>query len=155
MCLGGLNLNNKLKDLIKSAQGDRSQNEFALHANISSAALTRILKGERKPDPDTLRKIAEKAYNGITYKELLLATGYLDGIDDVIDKDIIEQYIKVDKYEKELLRFYSMLNDNGKVKVIEYISDLIETNKYKKGDNEDRHNTNNFYQNTELLEKAI
>lgn len=69
---------NALIELIKKAQGDRSQNEYALHSGVSSAAITRILTGGRQPSPDTLRKLAEHAYNGVTYQDLMIACGYLD-----------------------------------------------------------------------------
>lgn len=69
-----------LTELIKLAQGDRSQNEFALHTGISSAAITKILQGERKPSPDTLRKIAGRAYGGVTYEMLMHACGYTDEV---------------------------------------------------------------------------
>lgn len=70
-----------LIDLIKRAQGDRSQNQFASQCDISSAALTRYTNGERSPTPDILRKIAMKARDGITYQMLMNAAGYLSDHD--------------------------------------------------------------------------
>lgn len=74
-------INDKLNNLIKLAQGNRTQNEFAMHCGINSAALTRILKGEYEPSPATLKKIANKAYNGVTYRQLILAAGIVEDAD--------------------------------------------------------------------------
>ena len=65
--------NQKLNDLIKSAQGDRSQNQFALHCGVSSSAITHVLEGKNRPSPKFLKKIADKAYNGVTFEDLIKA----------------------------------------------------------------------------------
>ena len=66
-------INYKLNELLKLAQGERTQNQFALHCGIGSSTLTRFTKGERVPTPEVLKKIASKAYNGITYEALMNA----------------------------------------------------------------------------------
>ena len=53
-----LQFDNDLIRLIKMAQGDRTQNDFAIHCGISSATLTQIKNGEYKTTPETLKKIA-------------------------------------------------------------------------------------------------
>ena len=68
----------KLHSLIKLAQGSRSQNQFAMHCGLSSAALTKILNGERFPSPDTLMKIADKAHNDVSYEALMESAGYIN-----------------------------------------------------------------------------
>lgn len=75
----------RLIELIKSAQGNRSQNQFALHTRISSGAITRFINGERKPTPDSLRRISQRAYNGVTYEQLMEAAGYIDSSPAVVD----------------------------------------------------------------------
>lgn len=67
----------KLKSLLTEAQGNRTQNEFALHCGISSSSITRIKNGEYTPKPKQLEKIAERAHNGVTYNDLMFAAGYL------------------------------------------------------------------------------
>lgn len=62
--------------LLKLAQGDRSLNDFSRHANVSPGNLSRIMKGQ-KPSPEILKKLAEKAHNGITYEDLMIAAGYI------------------------------------------------------------------------------
>ena len=66
-------VNQKLNELLKKAQGDRTQNQFALHCGIGSSTLTRFIKGERTPTPEVLKKIASKSYNGVTYEDLMNA----------------------------------------------------------------------------------
>lgn len=67
-----------LKNLIKSAQGNRTQNQFAMHCGISSASLTRYANLQRFPTPDILKKIASKAHNNVTFEKLMLAAGYIN-----------------------------------------------------------------------------
>lgn len=66
-------INYKLNELLKLAQGERTQNQFALHCGIGSSTLTRFIKGERVPSPEVLKKIASKSYNGISYEDLMNA----------------------------------------------------------------------------------
>ena len=66
-------INQQLNKLLKQAQGERTQNQFALHCGIGSSTLTRFIKGERVPSPEVLKKIASKSYNGISYEDLMNA----------------------------------------------------------------------------------
>jgi len=70
--------------LIKKAQGDRSLNQFARECGIDPGNLSRILNNKKanNPTPDTLKKIATGSYNGVTYKELMIAAGFMDGSED-------------------------------------------------------------------------
>lgn len=70
-------INQKLCDLIRQAQGDRGQNQFAVQCGISSAAFTRISTGSYTPSAKVLSKIASKAHNGITYEMLMEAAGFI------------------------------------------------------------------------------
>lgn len=72
------NINQELCNLIRKAQGNRSQNDFAKQCGISSSAITQINSGTYSPKPKTLKKIAEKAYNGVTFEMLMYATGMYD-----------------------------------------------------------------------------
>ena len=71
-----------LQELIKKAQGERSQNEYALHSGVSSASITRILQEQYKPSPSTLKKLADRAHNGVTYEQLMVASGYIADFDN-------------------------------------------------------------------------
>lgn len=94
-----------LIELIKKAQGERSQNQYAMQCGVSSAAITKIIKGERNPAPDFLRKLSEQAYNGVTYDDFMVAAGYLDEshkhyVDAVPDK-VKTTYSAFDKIVSE------------------------------------------------------
>jgi len=73
-------MENELIRLLKLAQGDRSLNAFARHADISPGNLSRIMKGQ-KATPETLKKIANKAHNNISYEQLMIAAGYINNDD--------------------------------------------------------------------------
>ncbi len=77
----------KLIEAIKEAQGDRSQNQFAADTGVSSAAITKILKGNRNPTPALLLKLSIGAQNGITYETLMEAAGYINA-DDMETKNM-------------------------------------------------------------------
>lgn len=65
-------------DLVKKAQGSRSQKKFASDVGITTAYLNRALTGRYdKPFmPNTLRKIAMASEGRVDYKDLLTAAGY-------------------------------------------------------------------------------
>ncbi len=71
------NTDTELMRLLKLAQGNRTLNAFARHADISPGNLSRIMNGQ-KVTPDTLKKIANKAYNNVTYEQLMIAAGYIN-----------------------------------------------------------------------------
>lgn len=112
-------------ELITLAQGDRTQNEFALHCGLSSSALTRIKRNERKPTPDTLKKIAERAYNGITYEDLMVAAGMLP------DMDKNFSFTKKEKTNTDVSNtffetLYSSLTDDEREMTVGYMKRLLE-----------------------------
>lgn len=68
-----------LIQLIRNAQGNRSLNQFSQGCGIDSGNLSRILNNKNKqaPKPETLRRIANNAYNGVTYEGLMDAAGHI------------------------------------------------------------------------------
>jgi|GEM_PF-5988373 len=85
-----------LLELLELAKGNRSLNTFAQHANVSAGNLSRVFNGQ-KPTPELLKKISLKAYNEVTYEQLMEAAGYIGNstsINDITNKsneDIFEQ----------------------------------------------------------------
>ena len=73
-----------LIELIKKAQGNRPMYQFAEECGINSGNLSRILNNKNPfpPKPETLKKIAAKSHNGVTYKDLMAAAGFMDGSED-------------------------------------------------------------------------
>jgi len=70
---------NNLIELLNKAKGERSLNQFAATCGIDAGHLSRLLRGImiNPPSPETLKKIAEKAHNGITYEALMHSAGHL------------------------------------------------------------------------------
>ena len=66
--------NKQLNKLIKLAQGERTQNQYALHCGVSSSAITHVLEGKNRPSPKFLQQLADKAYNGVTFEDLMKAS---------------------------------------------------------------------------------
>jgi len=56
----------ELSRVLKLAQGEMSQNQFARVSGVQSASLTRIHQGKFRPEPKSIRKLARKARNGVT-----------------------------------------------------------------------------------------
>lgn len=81
--------NENLISLIIKAQGNRKQNEFALHTQVATSMLTSIKKGQRNPSSKTLQKIASRAYNGVTYEQLMSAAGYLSNTNQIKQSESI------------------------------------------------------------------
>ncbi|MFZ5649458.1 MAG: hypothetical protein ACOY4I_01205 [Bacillota bacterium] len=66
-------------ELLIKAMGDRKMSEYAHHAGISLTYLSELIREQRdnQPMPPTIKKLADKAYNGVTYEELMAAAGHL------------------------------------------------------------------------------
>ncbi|ADQ06470.1 immunity repressor protein (phage-related protein) [Caldicellulosiruptor hydrothermalis 108] len=65
--------------LLELAKGDRSINEYAKECGVSSAHISRLLRCllDTPPNPETIKKIASKAKNGVTYEDLMKAAGHI------------------------------------------------------------------------------
>lgn len=117
----------KLYELIKLAQGERTQNDFAAQSGVSSAALTRILQGTRKPDPDTLKRIAAKAHNGVTYTALMIAAGYID--EDSMKKDEPLDHTSLSPTERKVIflaRRAEQLPEEEREAIVKYFEDTVD-----------------------------
>lgn len=70
----------KFADLLKQAKGDRSINQYALHSGVSAAHISRLMRCllDTPPNPDTIKLLADKAYNEVTYDDLMIAAGHLE-----------------------------------------------------------------------------
>lgn len=65
--------------LLEKAKGDRSINQYANETGVSAAHISRFLREliQSPPTPETISKLVLKAYNGVTYKDMMIAAGYL------------------------------------------------------------------------------
>lgn len=65
--------------LLKQAKGaERSINQYAIDSGISAAHISRLMRGllDTPPTPQTIEKLAEFAYGGVTYEQFMEAAGY-------------------------------------------------------------------------------
>jgi hypothetical protein len=69
----------KFAELLDKAKGNRSINQYGLHSGVDAGYISRLLRKmvEAAPLPPTLKKLADKAYNGITYEDFMIAAGHL------------------------------------------------------------------------------
>ncbi len=91
------------------------QKELAEKAEISPTALNYYEKDKREPNVLVIKKIA-KALN---------ITG-----DELLGMDTVNITVQCNQDEKGLIEKYRHLNQEGQAKVINYINDLIATEKY-------------------------
>lgn len=65
--------------LLEKAKGDRSINQYANETGVSAAHISRFLRQliDAPPSPETISKLSAKAYNEVTYQELMIAAGHL------------------------------------------------------------------------------
>lgn len=66
-------------ELIEKAKGDRTINQYANETGVSAAHISRLLRQmiDSPPSPDTISKFTANAYNGVTYKDMMIAAGYI------------------------------------------------------------------------------
>ncbi|WP_342505673.1 transcriptional repressor LexA [Sporosarcina sp. FSL K6-2383] len=74
--------------LLELAKGARSINQYAMHSGISAAHISRLMRSllDTPPNPDTIKLLAEKAYNEVTYTDLMGAAGHF-GEHEAIKED--------------------------------------------------------------------
>lgn len=74
-------------ELLEKAKGDRSINKYASEIDLSPAHISRLLREllETPPSPETISKLVQGAYNGVTYDSFMIAAGHIDDTEsDVI-----------------------------------------------------------------------
>ncbi|MEQ2464758.1 hypothetical protein [Niallia hominis] len=83
-------------NLLDRAKGERSINNFASETGVSAAHISRFLRQmiASPPTPETISKFAAKAFNEVTYQDLMVAAGHLarknesdENIEDGVAKD--------------------------------------------------------------------
>ncbi|SFH22199.1 hypothetical protein SAMN05660649_04319 [Desulfotomaculum arcticum] len=118
----------KFAQLLNRARGDRSINQYALHTGVTSAHISRLSRAilDSPPSPQTIKKLADNAYNDVTYKDLMAAAGYLDQKDPPKPKAL-------EGLDMFFLRAVGKLSPEGKKKVYDYVEmvDALEKQKIK------------------------
>ncbi|MGO1368548.1 hypothetical protein [Senegalia sp. (in: firmicutes)] len=83
--------------LLEKAKGDRSINKYAEETSVSAAHISRFLRQmiDAPPTPETISKFADKAYNDVTYKDMMSAAGYI-----VVEENMVEEYSPKNRREE-------------------------------------------------------
>lgn len=103
--------------LLDKAKGDRSINQYAGETGVSAAHISRFLREmiEAPPTPETISKLAAKAYNEVTYQDLMIAAGHLSRQYDNNTIDYKEDSIA---HEKPSITKDSPMNYRNKIEAI-------------------------------------
>lgn len=132
---------NYFQNLLAIAIGNRSKKEFAEEVGLSREYLTRLAGGQLKPSVQTLKKIAEKASEPVTLKELMESCGYEASKSECLslaDKrqmDSDEERIRLNHQDildgiKELISNYQIYDDINDLLDMFRLLYTVEDNKY-------------------------
>lgn len=101
----------KFKELLEKARGNRTIQKYAEESGVSRAYISKYinLRLDNPPNPDVIKRLADAAYNGITYEDLMEAAGYIQ------NSDVIDEAIKDDP---DLERIWNMLNNREEVRLM-------------------------------------
>lgn len=66
-------------ELLNIALGGRSINQYERDSGVSAAHISRLMRQlvDAPPSPQTIEKLAAKAYNGVSYEDFMKAAGHL------------------------------------------------------------------------------
>lgn len=105
----------KFSELLLKAKGERSINHYALHCGVSAAHISRLLREliDTPPNPETIRKFADKAHNSVTYEQLMEAAGYIES--EPMQNDKIMDAINNDP---ELLAFWEEMKERENLQLL-------------------------------------
>lgn len=123
----------KLIDLLYKSLGDRSWNQFAQNAGVDSGHLSRIKNGNfnKPPKPEFLSKLASKAHNGVTYEELMTASGYLLTKNDTINsQEITNNSLNImspeEEFRKELINQIKIIVEKHDIVEIKALKNILD-----------------------------
>lgn len=107
-------------ELLVKAMGDRSMNDYKKECGVSVAHISRLIGQKRNsaPSPETIKKFAKFAHNGVTYEELMIAAGHITQSE--IDSN--KKYV----YDNKIYDLEELIK-NGKAVVSGKILDLEES----------------------------
>lgn len=99
----------RFAELLEAAKGDRSIRKYAQDSGVSAAHISRLLRkiNDVAPEPDTIKKFAASAYNGITYDDFMKAAGYIDVSGESKDiPPLPSEYIEKYKFSRRDINQY-------------------------------------------------
>lgn len=120
----------KLAQVLSTAKGDRSINQFGIACNVDPGYLSRLLRGllNNPPSPAILAKIAAQASNGVKYGDLLRAAGILDAPEKSQGGEITSL---MDDLWREMEAFFRMHSDLTEAKKEALIREMRDYFHYK------------------------
>lgn len=68
------------KELLMKALGDRTMTDYAKESGVNRTYISKYMNEnlDNAPTPDIIKRLANTAYNDVTYEELMKAAGHLD-----------------------------------------------------------------------------
>lgn len=108
-----------------------TQNQLAVKANISRVAIGNYERGDRQPNIDITKKIADAL--GVPVADLAGWSAFDDQYPHLADEvKLLDLAKKIDENTFQLNELFLQLNDSGKAKAIDALSDLVMIEKYTK-----------------------
>lgn len=108
-----------------------TQNQLAVKANISRVAIGNYERGDRQPNIDITKKIADAL--GVPVADLAGWSAFDDQYPFLADEvKLLNLAKKIDENTFQLNELFLQLNDSGKAKAIDALSDLVMIEKYTK-----------------------
>lgn len=107
--------------LITLAQGNRSQNEFALHCGFNASTISKIKARGAMPSPALIKKIATRAHNGVTYEQLMQAAGYVV----YYDTPTTTPPTALTEAQKALLELFKQVPEDKQALVVQMIKTAV------------------------------
>lgn len=106
-----------LKDL-RVRYGYKTQKQLADASGVSQTTLSRIEAGTQRPQPETLRVLAEHL-RPYTYGELMEQAGYFDGLDSSDKEFIVDLFDESEDHELEekIFTLIDALTTNGQFNI--------------------------------------
>jgi HTH-type transcriptional regulator, competence development regulator len=99
--------------VLQLALGDRTKEDYAKESGVSRAYISKCINKriDNPPSPEILKRLADKAHNGVTYNDLMQTAGYI--VDNskkekelytapLSDKDEIDIEKRLEKLRKDL-----------------------------------------------------
>jgi len=110
----------KFRKLIEKARGDRSNSEYARESNVSRTYISQSINKslEKPPSPEILKNLANVARNNITYKQLMDAAGYLEGITEDNRQNPNNKIEPAISDDPELLEFWDELSQREDLQLL-------------------------------------
>lgn len=93
--------------LLDKAKGNRSINQYAKETDVSAAHISRFLRQliDAAPNPETISKFADKAYNDVSYRDMMSAAGHITVSENQIEEDSFAQRLeKMQKLEQKVFQ---------------------------------------------------